>query len=310
MGTTHFVMDIFNNHATGLDWHFTRLRDCTRYGDARRHVEDLWSRFKPYADPRFPQEMARQFLNRYWEMYLGCTLLGLNFTLPKKRSSDGPDIDASRNDIRVLLEATSVSRGTADDAVPFPPVWKPQQKPVAQDIDFKPIVLRITGAVRTKHCQYTDHVKQNRSLSGIPFVIAIHTGQMIEAHSNTVTPLSVQACLGIGNFGVRVDSRSDAERIPVPRNEINRKSPNEQDKTVTVRTDIFRESSHEDISGLLLCDVNPFSIPSEAGGFEFLHNPHARYPLPHGWFGTGTEYWVEENSLKYQTHDAAEQRAQ
>jgi len=35
----------------------------------------MWATYEPYADPDFPQGFAHDVDGRFWEMYLGCTLL-------------------------------------------------------------------------------------------------------------------------------------------------------------------------------------------------------------------------------------------
>jgi hypothetical protein len=35
----------------------------------------MWATYQPYAEPGFPQDFARDVDGRFWEMYLGCTLL-------------------------------------------------------------------------------------------------------------------------------------------------------------------------------------------------------------------------------------------
>jgi hypothetical protein len=51
-----------------------RLADNEYTSEARRHCEDLWEIFEPFADPEFLVEIRNSFDARYWEMYLATCL--------------------------------------------------------------------------------------------------------------------------------------------------------------------------------------------------------------------------------------------
>lgn len=53
-------------------------------------LEDLWAKFKPYADEGFEQLFRDDLVSRFWEMYLGVMLLQEKKVLEKK-SEYGPD---------------------------------------------------------------------------------------------------------------------------------------------------------------------------------------------------------------------------
>ena len=287
-------MSLFGKTVDATDPYFLALRDDTRFAVVRRHVEELWSRFSDYADPHFSNEISTQFLSRYWEMYLGSTLLELGFTLHPTGGA-GPDLSASKGNMRVLLEARSVGPGLGSDSVPEPPGGEAE----AQPVPINRITLRITSAIRDKNIQRASHAAQGLLPPDLPFVIAIHVGGISSAHTNSLVPLCAHACLGIRNVGFRIGGGPTPDRVLVPRANIQKSSGEPID------TRMFLMSESSGIAGLLLASVNPFSIPPERGGFEYLHNPSASHPLPRGWFKKGVEYWMEEDMLTYQEHDAA-----
>jgi len=286
-------MNLFETTTCPTDPYFRALRDEARFSDMRRHVEELWGRFSPYADPSFISEIARSFLARYWEMYLGCSLLDLNFDL-RRNLGTGPDFDASGPDYRVLLEAVSVGPGVGDDAVPSQLFGGSE----AQVTPTTQIILRICSAILDKRRQHARHTEAALIPPDIPFVVAVHLGGITNAETNSVVPLSVSACLGVKTVLYPVGGGESAAPIAIPHSSVLKSSGAEIDAR------LFLQSESIDVSGLLLSSVHPFSIPSEGGGYEFLHNPQAGSPVRRGWFKKGIEYWVEDGRLLKADHDS------
>ncbi|MEK7101067.1 MAG: hypothetical protein AAB921_03130, partial [Patescibacteria group bacterium] len=59
--------------ATGTQ--YIAARDNPRAKLYRDYAEDLWRDFRPYADTLFRDNARHHFHQRFWEMYLGATLL-------------------------------------------------------------------------------------------------------------------------------------------------------------------------------------------------------------------------------------------
>ena len=109
--------EVFSARAPS-DIAYIAIRDEDRFAEPREHLRLLWAKFSEFSDPRFLDEIGRQFVQRYWEMRLGCTLLDLGFHLAPPTLS-GPDFDATTPEgNRVYIEAIAVCSGEGIDAVP------------------------------------------------------------------------------------------------------------------------------------------------------------------------------------------------
>jgi len=60
--------------------------------DERKRIQQLWDRFRPYADANFAQELVGHFLERYWEMCLVYVILRRGMRLQERSTAGGPDI--------------------------------------------------------------------------------------------------------------------------------------------------------------------------------------------------------------------------
>jgi hypothetical protein len=71
------MSDLFDVDGTNLDRGFENLKtaEFTNERQLRAMLQEMWTRYEPYADPDFRQGFARDVDGRFWEMYLGCTLL-------------------------------------------------------------------------------------------------------------------------------------------------------------------------------------------------------------------------------------------
>jgi hypothetical protein len=75
----------------------------------------MWATYQPYADPDFPQGFARDVDGRFWEMYLGCTLLESGRTLlpviEGQRAGGQPDLCVIEGRRRIWIEAIAPDEG-------------------------------------------------------------------------------------------------------------------------------------------------------------------------------------------------------
>src|SRR5687767_8366967 len=95
-----------------------------RRPDYREYLDALWRQFQPYADANFPSSIQSDFASRYWEMYLGCALLGIGKTLAPRssRTKNGPDLLIVDGGGKLWIEAIAPSGGAGPDAVEQPPL--------------------------------------------------------------------------------------------------------------------------------------------------------------------------------------------
>lgn len=92
------MSELFEIQGPELDRGYRNLREGA--SQSERKIRDtlsrLWQNCEPYADADFRQGFARDPEARFWEMYLGCTLLetGKNLLLRSARQHTGgqPDL--------------------------------------------------------------------------------------------------------------------------------------------------------------------------------------------------------------------------
>jgi hypothetical protein len=281
---------LFDVIHTAEDPLYSSLRDNPRAADVRAYLEGLWLKFRPYADPHFLDEFARQFFPRFWEMYLGCSLLDTGFSLEPSGGA-GPDFRArGPHGELVLIEAAAATAGVSDDAVP-----ELENDKVVQVLTER-IVLRITSAIRTKHEKLLGFVQSKSVPDGAHLVVAVNTGSIGHAVGLFNPPLSVQAVLPIGNLQVMFDREDPDYRQEsyAHRSEIQRPSGHSP-----VSTSFFLDPESSILSGFLYSNASPFSLPRPSGGeFEFIHRPQISVALSRGWFPRGREFWIEAGQLK------------
>ncbi len=156
---------LFGTTGDGLDVGYLNLRD----GDGRTErdivsaLEEMWALYQPYADADFVPAFARDPEARFWEMFLGCSLLESGKRLlpasDRSRMQGGPDLCVLEEGRRIWVEAIAPTRGdNPADAVP-------DLRVSGEDRLFRPqptrqIQLRITSALATKSriaARYIDH---------------------------------------------------------------------------------------------------------------------------------------------------------
>jgi hypothetical protein len=128
-----------------------------------------------------------------------------------------------------------------------------------------------------------------------PFVIAINGAQVPFSSLNDEIPFIVQAVLPFGPASMTIDADTLAiiDAGPAYRPEVVKKSK------ASVSTCVFLDEQYADISGIFFSNVIFKNFLSALGtDFIYLHNPKATNPLSAGWSKVGTEYWVEDNTLK------------
>ncbi|WP_205687804.1 hypothetical protein [Ciceribacter ferrooxidans] len=68
---------IFDVDGNNLDPGFVNIKAQQYRAEQEMYelIEARWETYEPYADPDFRHGFARDVDGRFWEMYLGCTLL-------------------------------------------------------------------------------------------------------------------------------------------------------------------------------------------------------------------------------------------
>ena len=196
-------METFFSTGDAKDPGYVNVRDAKDgfCADGRAFTELLWPHFAPYADPQFLREAKDNFTERFWEMYLGCTLMDCGYEIGTP-ANGGPDLYAHVRKSRVWFEATAPSAGTGSDQVPEPTVGKAVSVPEDQ------ILLRLTGAIRAKLQHFEIAEKTGIVSEHERAVICINGRNIPHSIADFLPHRSVRAVFPIGYPKVTFDPKT------------------------------------------------------------------------------------------------------
>lgn len=251
-------------------------------------VQDLWEKYRPYADRHFKQQIAIDFDSRFWEMYLTCTLL--DKSIPISSSDKGPDVVIQCNGYKVWIEAIAPTSGTNvnPDRVPKMPTG------IAVRVPDEEIILRYCAAIKEKYNdKYAKYVENGLIAAGDRYVIALNSCKISEAVMETHPPRIIKAVFPIGARQVTLDRKT----LSVIHEGYQYRSTIKRTRGADVRTDLFLSRDYRQLSGILYSRASVRNIPPKIGGdFVFVHNPLANdNQLPFGFLKVGQEYFPKED---------------
>lgn len=287
-------MGLLHKQPQNKDGQYDFLVSEPKAEEERNYVENLWREFEPYADNSFKSDIVYNFHNRFWEMYLGCTLLRNNLSLSRKPYSVGPDllIDVGNNK-NIWIEATAPSKGTGPDRieVPEPKLGKPE----VNSVPTEKIILRLRSAIFDKFQKFKKYRKDKIINEKDIYIIAINGRRVPLSFLENEIPYIVQTVLPFGDETISYDVKT-LDVIDL----FYKYRPQIEKSTGTpISTRIFLDNKHVGISAILYSNADLFNKPDEMGGdFILVHNPNANNPINIGWFPVAREYWVEDNKLQ------------
>lgn len=270
---------------------YENLRDLAKVEHHRQFVERLWVTYAPYSDDHFLSDARSHLQERFWEMYLGCTLLENGFALINP-STRGPEFFCKINGGRCWFEAIAPGAGTGADSVPEMEYGAPVARRVPED----EIILRLRHAIHEKYQKYQKDVRTAGLSQEDAYVIAINSKRVQPIVFDSTLPLIVKAVFPFGDLTVSIDTRSGdvVDQYHNYRDKIIKCSGN------PVSTDVFLDNKYSGISAVLYSSVDVANYPPTLGAdFRLVHNPLAQIPIKHGAFPFGTEYWMEGDKLKW-----------
>lgn len=260
---------------------YINTRDLERNAQVRLHCESLWQRYSHLADSHFRMEFQRDMCSRYWEMYLGCSILDLGLT----PSSDdaGPDLTVPVNGQTICIEAVAPTPGQVGlpDSVPDYECGKVRSVPDNQ------LVLRILSAIRDKGEKYHEYVRSGLVSNDASFMIAVSGSKLPSARQEVTVPRIVRSVLPVGDEYIRFDLKSGqfTDSGHQYRNQVMKS------RGQSIPTDLFLDPAYAWLSAVLWSCVDPWNVPPTIGAdFIVVHNPLALHPLPHGFINVGSAY--------------------
>lgn len=167
----------------------------------RDYCDELLAHHSQYCgDPHFCSEAVEQPLQRWWEMYLSWVMAKENKLTPITAPSMGPDICINlESDVRLWIEAISVTPGTGANEVTRPPSGQAGTLPIDK------IILRYTSAFSEKVTKIQTYKEAGIISDKDMVIIAINSGEMRDSDlADADPPLAVRALFGVGDLTFRV----------------------------------------------------------------------------------------------------------
>ena len=274
---------------------YENLRDLSKIAHHRKFVESLWATYAPYADVHFLADARTHLQERFWEMYLGCTVIHKGYSLCSP-SGKGPEFYCQVDNSRCWFEAIAPGPGDGPDSVPE----MEYGASVATKVPEDEILLRLRHAIREKYLKYEGYLRDNVLSKSDAYVIAINSKRIRPLVLDSTLPLIVKAVFPFGNLAVSIDTRTGkvADQYHLHRDRIMKQSGN------PVSTNVFLDEHFSGISAILYSSVDVANYPQSLGAdFRLVHNPLANVPLGRGLFPFGSEYWKESEQLKWTKHN-------
>ena len=267
---------------------YVALRDKEKFSKQRAHAESLWATFQPLADSSFLNQIASTFQPRFWEMYLGATLVDLSF--PTSSKDKGPDFLIDATYPPTWIEAVAPTAGQGPDAVP-----QQDYSGTASIVPEDSVILRIRAAIEEKHRKYEAYVQSRLMSAADPYVIAINGRDIPFSLLDDQPSYVVRSVYPFGMHIVTLD-RQTAEIVDQG---FQHRPYITKTRGSQVTTKVFEDPKYANISAVLYSRSDAWSMPGPLGDdFQLLHNPIAKNPLQLGWLKRGVELWATKDALE------------
>lgn len=271
------------------DTDFKAFRDQDHLKEQRIFIEQLWETYEPFADSHFKMEITKHFKDRFWEMYLGCSLINKGFKIDS--SDSGPDIQTLVKDKKVWIEAVTPSNGTGPDKVPeFP------HNGTFPEIE---LILRYSSVIWDKYKVLNRYLDDGIVQNDDSFIIALNSSKIDIAMSEGYYPYILKTLFPIGNpiLTVNVEERIATDERASYKPDVPKKSG------TRIPTLYFESSKYSEISGILYSHASPF-YSTMGSDYIFVHNPYAKNALPIGWLGYGREAFEKNGEIVIENHNS------
>lgn len=297
------MSDLFDVDGANLDLGFENLKAAESPFEQQLHamLQEMWARYEPYADPDFRQGFARDVDGRFWELYLGCTLLEAGRTLlpvvDRQREGGQPDLCVFEGERRIWIEAI-----TPDEGAPGPDrIVRPVPINEGGGLVAAPIrqaQLRTSGAFWTKAQKIDRYIEQGVIAPGDVRIIAISASRFGVYVAEQPLPLIMTTLFPIGDAFITIDRDTGdvleegfhaapmihRERNPIPRT-------------------AFIDERFADISGVIWSRVSLGNLSRQVRPITYVHNPLAQVSLPTNWGVWDREFVTTRQGDGWESND-------
>jgi hypothetical protein len=299
---------IFDVEGDNLDIGFVNLRAAEAPIEQELHdlIESMWADYEPYADLDFREGFARDLDARFWEMYLGCTLLAAGRTLlpvaDRQRAGGQPDICVVEEGRRIWIEAIAPDEGApGPDQIVRPVAINRGGRCVAAP--ERQAQLRTTSAFWTKSKKIAGYLNEGVIGPDDVRIIAISASRFGNLVSDD-PPLIMKSLFPIGNEYVTVNYESgeivETGFQPAPFIE---RAGGQIPRTA------FLDERFSHVSGVLWSRVSLGNLSRAVRPLTFVHNPLAVVPLPERWGVWDKEYVTTRQGDDWQAVNILARRA-
>lgn len=297
------MSDLFDVGGANLDLGFENLKaaESPIEQELRAMLQEMWSRYEPYADVDFRHGFARDVDGRFWEMYLGCTLLEAGRTLlpvdERQREGGQPDLCVLEHGRRIWIEAI-----TPDEGAPGPDqIVRPVPINQGGGLAAAPIrqaQLRTSGAFWTKAQRIARYLEQGVIAPEDPRIIAISASRFGVYVAEQPLPLIMTTLFPIGGAYITIDRDTGGvleegfhaapfiqrERNPIPRT-------------------AFLDERFAHVSGVIWSRIGIGSLSRQVRPITYVHNPLAQAPLPLNWGVWDREFVTTPRDDEWEAND-------
>lgn len=271
---------------------------CER--EMRGALDEMWRVFEPYADPDFVPAFAHDPDARFWELFLGYSLLQDGRTLlsaAERWNADGlPDICVIDGDRRFWIEAIAPGEGAdgPDQVVRPVPINEGGGLIAAPE---RQVQLRITGALHTKAEAFRRYTERGRIAVDDVRLVAIGACRF-GAYASDNPPSALKAVFPIGDEYVRVNH----ENFEIVEAGFETSWTIERANGDIPRT-AFLDDEYRQISGLIWSRAGIGNFNRNVRPISIIHNPVSEVRMPKGWSAWDREYVARRQEDGWQVED-------
>jgi hypothetical protein len=156
----------------------------------------------------------------------------------------------------------------------------------------------LTNAIDLKYSALRKYQSKGIVSQNDIFIIAVNDALIPSSKLETGIPWVIQSILSFGNIAttLNLDTMEVIEEKYEYRGRIVKTNGE------SVPTNFFLDTKYSYISGILCSKADLWNRPNLLGAdFTFAHNPLAVNPIERKWLSLGKEYWVENDTLRWET---------
>ena len=297
------MSNLFDIDGQNLDLGFENLKVAKSpiEKQLRALLQEMWAKYEPYADPDFRHGFARDLDARFWEMYLGCTLIEAGRTLlpaaERQREGGQPDLCVVDSGRRTWIEAIAPDEGAPgpDQIVRPIPINEGGGLVAAPTRQAQ---LRTSSALWTKARAIAGYLEQGVIAPEDTRIIAISAARFGVYVSEHPLPLIVTTLFPIGDAYATVD-RATGEVLE----EGFLAAPLIQRQRSPIPRTAFLDERFADISGVIWSRISIGNLSRQDRPITYVHNPLAKISLTENWGIWDREFVTTRHGDQWETTD-------